>query len=312
MAKKYEFLMFVTIVTLLFAGCSKDDEPTVKKLAPQYFNGKLLQEVDADSLTNVCYFDYCDDGRLSRVYKASYYESFCLDYVRMQIELGGTMLYVPFTQTKEGFFKTITGNWDSELFYADINIDINYDSDGHFVDATFNDEGLLTKTGYAYKGTVKQTWENGNLMKSVMDYSAVWKSGDTVMSVNTEFVMEYTYTNTDNKWQQNTKLSTMTSDIIGYSGFGFTGYLGKGSAKLPKSCTMKTKAEVEYNGQTFTLAPDDVVSRAEYVLNEDGTIKEEKIFSYPYIDLENLSAEGGQDMQWNTLNDKLTYTYEEK
>lgn len=309
MCKTFGISLFFIVVFACFTGCSKDKE-IEQKLAPQYFNGKLLQMIHGDSLNHFSFFEYYDDGRLSRIYKVSLYESFCIDYKRKKIELGGTMLSVPFTLTSGGYLKTLEGSWKTGIFDATVDYNINYNSGGYLTDATFFDIGFLSQTGYSYSGASQQEWDDGNLKKVTLNYSTTWKKGDTIMSVNSDYVLEYTYTDIENKWLQNTKLTVLATDIIGYSGFAFTGYLGKGPAKLPKSCVLKTLIEVVYNGESHYFSLKDVTTRAEYLLNEDGTIKLEKLYSYPSVDLDALVARKSLDMEWNTSDDKLEYLYE--
>lgn len=261
---------------ICFAACNDDDDSFTPKKPVTTFAGQLPTKVGQYTL------EYDEFGRCT-IAKYGNETEFEIDYAKGTITLyeddEKEEANVKFN--KQGYITEISMAWDEKDEYdtskGSGKITFNYNKEGQLVSASSSgkesgvDEG--EKYTGAYNNTSTFTWENGNLVKSVIKDEEI-DNGD-----KDEFGSTYTiqYGDQENEAGQNTHVQADVYEMEDCDVLVQIGLFGKATAFFPKAYKeewYEKNHEGEYN-ETYE-------HNVSYDLNEDGTIKTEHIDNHSY------------------------------
>lgn len=264
----------LALVMCLFTACSDDDDDNKIPEGPTTtFAGKLPTKVGRHT------FVYDENNRCIQIKDGSYV--YCeIDYDKGVIISDDEEMKISFNS--KGYLTEIRGKWDYEdeegnTYKGDGKISFRYNSKGQLISSSqyTNESGKEDGESYSWKGTYESTytWENGNLVKAVIEETDI-EDGE-----KSEYGDTYTikYSDEKNEVGQNTMAQAQVLELEDMDILSLIGMLGKASLYFPDSYTDKCyekdgeqNSESEYN------------CNMDYTLNEDGTIKTERIDSYSY------------------------------
>ena len=263
----------LAMVMCLFAACSDDDDKMPQGPVITYA-GKLPSNV------NGYIFTYDENGRCIQVKSGSYVLGE-IDYDKGLLISDDEEAEVKFTG--EGYIKSIKSSWNEKDEYGSSKgsgeVYFSYKG-GQLTSCTISssESGKDEDGSYSYKGTYKTTytWKNGNLIKVESEGSEIedgekWEDG---------YTCAIEYGDQKNELGQFSITQTRVLDMEDFQMLGLVGMLGKASAYFPVSYT-----EVDYEKDSEgNVDEDESTSSMTYSLNQDGTIRTEKInnYSYPY------------------------------
>lgn len=265
-------LIAAAIITCGFTACSNDDDSNGDNIPngpTASYNGRLLKH------TGDMTFSYDEKGRCTDVTLDHEADGFMhIDYNKRTMTIEDETYNITFTD--KGYLSTLSASFsESDGGYTmkmEGRITFNYDAAGHLTGGTNNATGTVTGNGIKYTQTsqavAKYTW-NGNLLTKVYSEEKNNENGQIETETTTYNI---TYSDIDNKYCQWTHAAEeymLSGDCA-----GFVGLMGKSPAKLVDSFT---ETEVD-NGQEQRPYTKNVT----YTLNNDGTIKTEKIDHYSY------------------------------
>ena len=264
----------LAMVMCLFAACSDDDDDKMPQGPVITYAGKLPSNV------NGYIFTYDENGRCIQVKSGSYVLGE-IDYDKGLLISDDEEAEVKFTG--EGYIKSIKSSWNEKDEYGGSKgsgeVYFSYKG-GQLTSCTISssESGKDEDGSYSYKGTYKTTytWKNGNLIKVESEGSEIedgekWEDG---------YTCAIEYGDQKNELGQFSITQTRVLDMEDFQMLGLVGMLGKASAYFPVSYT-----EVDYEKDSEgNVDEDESTSSMTYSLNQDGTIRTEKInnYSYPY------------------------------
>lgn len=273
---------------ICFAACNDDDDSFTPKKPVTTFAGQLPTKVGSYSL------EYDEFGRCT-IAKYGDETEFEIDYAKGTITLyeDDEKEEAKVKFNKQGYITEISMAWDYKDEYETSKgsgkITFNYNKEGQLISSNTTSKGSGVDEGEkytsAYNNTSTFTWENGNLVKSVVKDEEI-ENGD-----KDELVSTYTiqYDNQENKAGQNTHVQANVYDMEDCDVLVQIGLFGKATAFLPNF--YKEEWYEKYDDEEHT---SEYEYNVRYILNENGTIKTEFIkgstYHYSYTTFEEPSS----------------------
>lgn len=292
----------LAMVMCLFTACSDDDDDNKIPEGPTItFAGKLPTKVGNYT------FVYDENNRCIQIKDGSY--MYCeIDYDKGVIISDDEETKISFNS--KGYITEISGKWnyeeDGDTYKGDGKISFRYNSNGQLISSSqySNESGKEDGESFSWKGTYESTytWENGNLVKAVIEETDI-EDGEKY-----EYGATYTikYSDEKNEVGQNTMAQAQVLELEDVDILSLIGMLGKASLYFPDSYTDKWyEKDGEQNGENENNYNMD------YTLNEDGTIKTERIDGYSFYSYSynTVAVEGanGRSLEDNSKVKKLNF-----
>lgn len=262
----------LAVVMCLFTACSDDDGNKIPEGPTTTFAGKLPTKVGSYT------FVYDENNRCTQVKNGSYV--YCeIDYDKGVIISDDEEVNVSFNS--KGYITEVSSKWNYEeegdTYKGSGKISFHYNGDGQLVSSSLSssESGKEDGESFSYRtsGESSYTWENGNLVKTVI------KEVEEDDQEKYEYGATYTikYGDDKNELGQNTRTEVEVLELESVDVLSLIGMFGKSSRYFPVSYTDKyyeKDMEEDYENE------DDYNVR--YDLNEDGTIEMEYISSDSY------------------------------
>ena len=179
------------------------------------------------------------------------------------------------TFTPQGYIKGYSYSWSGEYGeYGEGNVSCTYNSEGHLTKTELTEKWREENEAGTALGVTSLVWNDGNMVKA--SWKETWNGGkDEETGYST-----IEYSDLDNIFRQIPLGFMRAVDILFDDGLASVGLLGIGPKKLPKKVVLD-------DGVTYTF---------EYILNADGSIRQETVtnnddgynytYSYSYTPIE--------------------------
>lgn len=288
MKNKIFAALFGIFATIAFVACSSDDDGGSSSIPSPIItdeNGEAYQVASAGGIK----FTYDENGKLtSFTDNDGYHEidknSFKFEYEDMMLSVtlnsNGTMSKAQTSRNEKAP--------DGSYAKANVTISFQYNSERQLTGASYsqnidiyykedNDRETLTASG-----TLKNTWSNGILTKSVQEDKYTETENDEKYTCHSIATYTYEYGEQENKLKQFPYFMADGSARIfdiSLDAFCIVGLYGVGPKYFPTGYTVTERNEYDDNGYKYTDNNDNTYSLS-FILNGNGTINTEKRGSY--------------------------------
>ncbi len=316
--KLFGVALVATVLGAGFTACSDDDDDDNGNGSSSSSSNKvsiitnnngeelLLTSVLSSDNYDDMHFKYDTQGRCTYIGHDDAEHVYTISYNPYKIAgsygNGGTEK-INLSFNDEGYVTKIASTYthtmeDGRIENEDGTFILSYE-DGHLTKASLSVDwemtGQSSRNSCTTTYTATLTWKDNNMTKLSFSFDELYNNGDNRQEEGT---CTYEYSDTKNDCKQHTIASIYSYgcyDLYFLETFAFVGYIGKGTAYLPKSMEYDVKETYDEDGYRGEESWTDSYS-FNYTKNSDGTISTEKAFgdtytySYSWLDGSTRSA----------------------